>query len=135
MILTELRSRAFVIKLERRRDERGMNLRAPGSTRESLRSTRLAACGGYIAGRAPSEGATCRDRAWRCSRGALFDVAVDLRVGSPTFCLCFGTELDDESGRMLPSALGEVFERRPKAGAFKANPEVETCVNAQKMET
>jgi len=37
----------------------------------------------------------------RCTRGAVFDAAVALRAGSPTFCQWFGTELDDESGRML----------------------------------
>jgi len=37
----------------------------------------------------------------RCTRGAVFDVAVDLRIGSPTYCQWFGTELNDESGRML----------------------------------
>jgi dTDP-4-dehydrorhamnose 3,5-epimerase len=31
----------------------------------------------------------------------VFDVAIDLRIGSPTFCQWFGIELDEESGRML----------------------------------
>ncbi len=37
----------------------------------------------------------------RCTRGAVFDVALDLRPASPTFCRWFGTELDADSGRML----------------------------------
>ena len=37
----------------------------------------------------------------RCTRGALFDVALDLRPASPTFCRWYGIELDADSGRML----------------------------------
>jgi dTDP-4-dehydrorhamnose 3,5-epimerase len=34
----------------------------------------------------------------RCSRGAIFDVAVDLRSTSPTFCQWVGTNLSEENG-------------------------------------
>jgi dTDP-4-dehydrorhamnose 3,5-epimerase len=37
----------------------------------------------------------------RCSRGALFDVAVDLRPDSPTFRKWVGSELTEENGRAL----------------------------------
>lgn len=37
----------------------------------------------------------------RCIRGALFDVAVDLRKDSPTFGRSFGAELTAENGRMM----------------------------------
>jgi dTDP-4-dehydrorhamnose 3,5-epimerase len=37
----------------------------------------------------------------RCPRGSLFDVAVDIRKGSPTFGRWFGVELNDENKRML----------------------------------
>jgi dTDP-4-dehydrorhamnose 3,5-epimerase len=37
----------------------------------------------------------------RCSRGRIFDVAVDLRRGSPTFAAYVTVELDETSGRML----------------------------------
>lgn len=37
----------------------------------------------------------------RCSRGAIFDVAVDIRRDSPTFRRWFGLELSDANGRML----------------------------------
>jgi dTDP-4-dehydrorhamnose 3,5-epimerase len=37
----------------------------------------------------------------RCSRGAIWDVAVDIRVGSPTFGKWVGVELNDENRRML----------------------------------
>jgi len=37
----------------------------------------------------------------RCTRGAIFDVAVDIRRGSPSFGRWFGTELSDANKRML----------------------------------
>jgi dTDP-4-dehydrorhamnose 3,5-epimerase len=37
----------------------------------------------------------------RCTRGALFDVAVDIREGSPAFGRWFGTELSESNRLML----------------------------------
>lgn len=37
----------------------------------------------------------------RCGRGRLFDVAVDIRRGSPTYGNWFGLELTEENGRQL----------------------------------
>jgi dTDP-4-dehydrorhamnose 3,5-epimerase len=37
----------------------------------------------------------------RCTRGAIFDVALDLRPNSPTYRKWFGIELTEENGRML----------------------------------
>jgi len=37
----------------------------------------------------------------RCTRGGIFDVALDLRPESPTFGKWYGTELSAENGRML----------------------------------
>ena len=43
----------------------------------------------------------------RCATGAIFDVAVDLRPGSPTFCRWYGAQLSAANGRML--FIGEGF--------------------------
>jgi dTDP-4-dehydrorhamnose 3,5-epimerase len=47
----------------------------------------------------------------RCARGAVFDVVVDLRRGSPTFGEWEGFELDDAGGRQLwiPVGFGHGF--------------------------
>jgi len=37
----------------------------------------------------------------RCTRGAIFDVMLDLRPESPSYCKWYGTELSAENGRML----------------------------------
>ncbi|UWQ86150.1 dTDP-4-dehydrorhamnose 3,5-epimerase [Leisingera caerulea] len=42
-----------------------------------------------------------QDKLVRCGRGALFDVAVDIRKGSPAYGQWFGIELSAENGRQL----------------------------------
>lgn len=42
-----------------------------------------------------------QDKLVRCGRGALFDVAVDIRKGSPTYGCWTGVELSFENGRQL----------------------------------
>lgn len=42
----------------------------------------------------------------RCTRGAIFDVAVDLRLGSPTFSQWFGVELTEENHKQLFLPVG-----------------------------
>ena len=42
-----------------------------------------------------------QDKLVRCGQGALYDVAVDIRHGSPTFGKWFGIELSAENGKQL----------------------------------
>lgn len=42
-----------------------------------------------------------QDKLVRCGRGALFDVAVDIRKGAPTYGRWFGLELSAENGKQL----------------------------------
>ena len=37
----------------------------------------------------------------RCIKGAIYDVIVDMREGSETFCRAFGAELSDQNGVMM----------------------------------
>ncbi|CTQ32587.1 dTDP-4-dehydrorhamnose 3,5-epimerase [Jannaschia rubra] len=50
----------------------------------------------------------------RCGRGALFDVAVDIRRGSTTYGRWFGAELSADNGRMLwvPAGFAHGFLTR-----------------------
>jgi dTDP-4-dehydrorhamnose 3,5-epimerase len=42
----------------------------------------------------------------RCTRGAIYDVILDLRTGSPTFGRWFATELTAENGKMMYVPIG-----------------------------
>jgi len=48
----------------------------------------------------------------RCTRGSMFDVALDLRPGSPTYGQWFGAELSEDNGRMLfvPEHCGHGYQ-------------------------
>lgn len=55
-----------------------------------------------------------QDKLVRCGRGRLFDVAVDIRKGSPTYGKWFGIELTFENGQQLlvPAGFAHGFVTR-----------------------
>jgi dTDP-4-dehydrorhamnose 3,5-epimerase len=48
----------------------------------------------------------------RCLRGAIYDVALDLRADSPAYCSWYAVELDPDGGRMLfmPAGVAHGFQ-------------------------
>ena len=110
MIFTETKiPGVFVIELERRSDDRGFFarqwcadefVRAGLDPRVAQINTARSVAAGTLRGLHYQRAPHAEVKLVRCTRGAVFDVAVDLRVGSPTFCQWFGTELDDVSGRI-----------------------------------
>lgn len=100
----------FVFELEPRRDDRGFFARqwcAEEFTRAGLNpaiaqiNTARSTAAGTLRGMHFQLPPHAEAKLVRCTRGAVFDVAVDLRPDSPTFLQWFGTDLDEESGRML----------------------------------
>ncbi len=98
---------AYVIRLERREDDRGFFARTCCDDELSeagihvrfvqqsiARSTRAGTLRGMHLQVAPHEEA----KLVRCVRGAIFDVFVDLREESPTFLRIAGVRLDAERG-------------------------------------
>jgi dTDP-4-dehydrorhamnose 3,5-epimerase len=61
-----------------------------------------------------------------CIRGAIFDVAVDIRAGSKTFLHWFGTRLDEESGMglIIPEGFAHGFQ------ALSTDTEILYCTSA-----
>ncbi len=62
-----------------------------------------------------------QDKLVRCGRGALFDVAVDIRRGSPSYGQWFGIELSAENGRQLLVPKGFLH------GFVTRAPDTEIC--------
>lgn len=122
MIFTETKlPGAFLVELEPLQDDRGHFARS--FCRKEFESrglrTEVAQCNvsfnrkkGTLRGmhfqRAPKEEA----KLVRCTRGAIFDVIVDLRPGSPTRCRWTSVELREDDSRMLyvPEGFAHGFQ-------------------------
>lgn len=106
---------AWIIDIVRIEDERGFFARtwAPADLTSRGLDPTLVQCNvawnhrrGTIRGmhfqRAPMQ----ETKIVRCTRGAMFDVIVDMRPESPTFCQWVSVELTDENRRMLYIPFG-----------------------------
>jgi len=109
-----------VIELERRSDDRGFfarqwcgeEMRRAGlDPRLAQINTARSTASGTLRGVHFQRQPHAEVKLVRCTRGAVFDVAVDLRADSPTFRQWFGIELDEETGRMLyiPEGCGHGY--------------------------
>jgi dTDP-4-dehydrorhamnose 3,5-epimerase len=121
---------AFLIKWQPRTDERGLFARAfcaEEFAARGLSSTFVQAnvsvnrTAGTVRGmhyqRAPHE----EVKLVRCTRGALFDVIVDMRPGSPTYLRWFGAEVSEGNGSMMyvPKGFAHGYQSlTPDATAF-----------------
>lgn len=111
MIFTETRlGGVFLIDLEPRRDARGFFARqwcAEEFARAGLDphiaqiNTARSLVEGTLRGMHYQVAPYAESKLVRCTHGAVFDVALDLRPTSPTFCKWFGIELTAENGRMF----------------------------------
>ena len=91
-------------------DERGFfseswnskTLRAHGVTTEFVQDNHyLSSVNGTLRGLHFQAPPSAQAKLVRCGRGSLFDIAVDIRVGSPTYGQWVGYELSFENGRQL----------------------------------
>lgn len=109
-----------VVDLERRSDDRGFFARqwcAEEMVRAGLNpslsqlNTARSSAAGTLRGIHYQKAPHGEVKLVRCTRGAVFDVAVDLRPGSATFRQWFGIELDADQGRALyiPEGCGHGY--------------------------
>src|SRR5438552_2228231 len=101
---------AFLVGLERREDERGFFARifcAQEFSDHGLvdrfvqANNSLSAKRGTLRGLHYQLPPSAETKLVRCIQGALFDVILDLRTGSPTFGKAYGAELSSENRRMM----------------------------------
>lgn len=111
MIFTETELKgAFVIEMERREDERGFFARAFSqddfdahglNPRVSQCNIALSRRKGILRGLHYQTAPYAEAKLVRCTRGAIFDVMVDLRRESPSALQWFGVELTEHNRKML----------------------------------
>jgi dTDP-4-dehydrorhamnose 3,5-epimerase len=101
---------AYVVEQERHADERGFFARTWAAeelaergldVRVAHMNTSFNARAGTLRGMHLQAPPHAEAKLVRCTSGALFDVAVDLRPDSPTFRRWIGVELTPENGRAL----------------------------------
>jgi dTDP-4-dehydrorhamnose 3,5-epimerase len=111
MIVTETPlAGAYLIDLEKRSDERGFFARAfcerefssHGLVKHFVQiNNSLSAQQGTLRGMHYQLAPKAETKVVRCIRGALYDIILDLRDGSPTFGQSFGADLTAENRRMM----------------------------------
>lgn len=101
---------AFVVEIEPRLDERGFFARAwcEREFREHGLNPALSQCNvswntkaGTLHGMHYQEAPYAEAKLVRCTRGAMFDAIVDLRLDSPTYTRWYGLELSADNRRMI----------------------------------
>jgi dTDP-4-dehydrorhamnose 3,5-epimerase len=122
MIFTETRLKgAYVIELEKLEDERGYFARSWCQQEFEAQGleTRVAQCNisynkvkGTLRGMHFQLPPFAEAKLVRCTRGALYDVIIDLRPGSPTFLQWFSIELTPDDGLMMyiPQGFAHGFQ-------------------------
>ena len=112
---------AYVIELEPSFDERGFFARSWSAEEFKDRglAARMAQCSisfntrkGTLRGMHYQSEPHAEAKVVRCSAGAMYDVLVDLRRGSPTYCRWFGVELSADNRKLLyvPEGIGHGFQ-------------------------
>jgi dTDP-4-dehydrorhamnose 3,5-epimerase len=101
---------SWIIDLEKRSDERGYfarlwcekELQDHGlSPRVAQINTGFSPVTGTLRGMHYQSEPHAEIKIMRCTRGAVYDVIVDLRPASPSYCRSMGVELTADNGRLL----------------------------------
>jgi len=112
---------AYVIELEPSFDERGFFARSWSAEdfKDRGLAARMAQCSisfntrkGTLRGMHYQSEPHAEAKVVRCSAGAMYDVLVDLRRGSPTYCRWFGVELSADNRKLLyvPEGIAHGFQ-------------------------
>jgi len=112
---------AFVVELERLEDERGWfartydaaPLQAAGIDPTNVPSrVSFNSPAGTLRGMHFQEAPHAEDKLVRCTRGAIYDVIVDLRPDSDAYCRWFAIELTPDNGRelLIPKGCAHGFQ-------------------------
>jgi dTDP-4-dehydrorhamnose 3,5-epimerase len=114
-------SGVWIIQQDRHEDDRGWFARTWCESEFAAHgiSTRFAQCNasfnkqrGTLRGMHLQDAPHAEAKLVRCTRGAMFDVALDLRPGSPTFGKWEGVELTEENGTafFIPEGCAHGFQ-------------------------